>query len=221
MKTIPIQKIILATLAFAFSNWKKLLESSIFPFLMAFPLITIFSEYVDIMNQLLNGGEVQFNFQNLLYPLLFIYGYMALLINIYRIAVKGNNSIVRFGIVLPNRRLGRFFLITLLLSIAEFPSFIFNVLGPFIYFLLIPISLNLVSIANDIPYKKIKLSIGVWGNIFLVNFGLLYIILQLLLWFGVGNFVLLGFNLLSVYWMAISLALSYKVIMANSSTQTH
>ena len=221
MINIPIKKTILATLAFSFSNWKKLLESSIFPFLMGFPLITIFSDYANILNQVLNGGEVQFNFQYLLYPLLFIYGYMALLINIYRITVKGDNSITRFGIVLPNRRLGRFFLISLLLAIAQFPSLILNFLEPLIYFFLIPISLNLVSIANDIPYKKIKLSIGIWGNIFLVNFGLLYILSKLLLWLGVGNFILLGFNLVAVYWMAISFALCYKVIMVSSSTQNH
>ena len=35
MTTMPIQKIIFASLAFAFNNWQKLLEASIFPFLIA------------------------------------------------------------------------------------------------------------------------------------------------------------------------------------------
>ena len=41
MNNIPIRQTILATLAFSFSNWQKLLEVSIFPLLAAIPFITI------------------------------------------------------------------------------------------------------------------------------------------------------------------------------------
>ena len=222
MTTMPIQKIIFASLAFAFNNWQKLLEASIFPFLIALPFITNFRELNVFYNQFFSMGQFQENFDYLmlLYPLMFTYGNMALLINIYRIVVQGNNSIVRFGVVLPNRRLGRFFLITILLAFAQLPGAFLPFLKPFIYFLLIPILLNLVSIANDVPYKKIKLSISVWGNIFLVNFGILYILLKLLELIDVNDFIYLSYDLLSTYWMAITLALCYRVIMANSSTQS-
>ena len=118
MTTMPIQKIIFASLAFAFNNWQKLLEASIFPFLIAFPFITNFRELNVFYNQFFSMGQFleNFDYLMLLYPLMFTYGNMALLINIYRIVVQGNNSIVRFGVVLPNRRLGRFFLIIILLS---------------------------------------------------------------------------------------------------------
>ena len=80
--------------------------------------------------------------------------------------------------------------------------------------------LNLVSIANDVPYKKIKLSIRVWGNIFLVNFGILYILSKLLELIVVKDFIHLGLDFLSMYWMSITLALCYRVIMANNSKQS-
>ena len=222
MTTMPIQKIIFASLAFAFNNWQKLLEASIFPFLIALPFITNFRELNVFYNQFFSMGQFQENFDYLmlLYPLMFTYGNMALLINIYRIVVQGNNSIVSFGVVLPNRRLGRFFLITILLAFAQLPCAFLPFLEPFIYFLLIPIFLNLVSIANDVPYKKIKLSISVWGNIFLVNFGILYVLLKLLELIGVNNFIYLSYDFLSMYWMAITLALCYRVIMANNSKQS-
>ena len=222
MTTMPIQKIIFASLAFAFNNWQKLLEASIFPFLIALPFITNFRELNVFYNQFFSMGQFQENFDYLmlLYPLMFTYGNMALLINIYRIVVQGNNSIVRFGVVLPNRRLGRFFLITILLAFAQLPGAFLPFLEPFIYFLLIPILLNLVSIANDVPFKKIKLSINVWWNIFLVNFGILYILSKLLELIGVNDFIYLGYDFLSMYWMSITLALCYRVIMANSSKQS-
>ena len=222
MKTIPIRKTILATLAFTFSNWQKLLEVSIFPFLMALPLITILPELMVVLQaQLFGVGEVGvYPDYYQLYLLMFDYGYMALVINIYQMVISGNKSIARLGVVLPSLRFGRFFLLFILLSIAtQFPIFISPFLLPVIYFLLIPISLNLVSIANDVPYKKIKLSISVWGNIFLVNFGIIYILSKLLEWIEVNDFIHLGYDFLSMYWMSITLALCYRVIMANSSTQ--
>ena len=89
MKTIPIRKTILATLAFTFSNWQKLLEVSIFPFLMAFPLITILPELmITLQAQLFGIGEVRaYPDYYQLYLLMFDYGYMALVINIYRICL--------------------------------------------------------------------------------------------------------------------------------------
>ena len=61
MKTIPILKTILASLAFAINNWQKLLEVSIFPLLMMIPFITILPEVIVVMQaQLLGNGAVSY-----------------------------------------------------------------------------------------------------------------------------------------------------------------
>ena len=60
MTNIPIRQTILATLAFTFSNWQKLLELSIFPLLAAIPFITILPELMTILqSQLFGVGEIQ------------------------------------------------------------------------------------------------------------------------------------------------------------------
>jgi hypothetical protein len=148
MNNIPIKQTILASLAFAFSYWKNLLEASIFPLLMALPLISIFPELVNAFQaQFFGIGQSQGYPENAqIYMLMFDYGYISLLINIYRLVVKGANSTARVGIVLPSLRLGRFFLLFLFLSlITQIPLFIgYPLLSIVVYFLLIPMSLNLV-----------------------------------------------------------------------------
>ena len=112
MKNFPIRQTILATLAFTFSNWKKLLEVSIFPLLAALPFITILPELMTILQaQFFGVGEVK-AYPRLyeLYLLMFDYAYMALIINIYRLVVSGGQSVARLGVVMPNLRLGRFFI---------------------------------------------------------------------------------------------------------------
>ena len=223
MKNIPIRQTTLATLAFTFSNWKKLLEVSIFPLLAALPFITILPELMTILQaQLFGIGEVQAypRFYEL-YLLMFDYAYMALIINIYRLVVSGSQSVARLGVVIPSLRLGRFFLLFIFLSIAtQFPIFISPFLVPVIYFLLIPISLNLVGLANDVPYKRIKLNLGVQFSVFLIKLGVPIILVGLTIIVGVNEMIFWGIMALIMYWMAVSFALCYRVIMANSSTQS-
>ena len=223
MKNIPIRKTTLATLAFTFSNWQKLLEVSIFPLLAALPFITILPELMTILQaQLFGIGEVQAypRFYEL-YLLMFDYAYMALIINIYRLVVSGSQSVARLGVVIPSLRLGRFFLLFIFLSIAtQFPIFISPFLVPVIYFLLIPISLNLVGLANDVSYKRIKLNLGVQFSVFLIKLGVPIILVGLTIIVGVNEMIFWGIMALIMYWMAISFALCYRVIMANSSTQS-
>ncbi|MDP6162928.1 MAG: hypothetical protein QGF84_00290 [Candidatus Thioglobus sp.] len=223
MKNIPIRQTTLATLAFTFSNWQKLLEVSIFPLLAALPFITILPELMTILQaQLFGVGEVQAypRFYEL-YLLMFDYAYMALIINIYRLVVSGSQSVARLGVVIPSLRLGRFFLLFIFLSIAtQFPIFISPFLVPVIYFLLIPISLNLVGLANDVPYKRIKLNLGVQFSVFLIKLGVPIILVGLTIIVGVNEMIFWGIMALIMYWMAISFALCYRVIMANSSTQS-
>ena len=222
MNNIPIRQTILATLAFAFSNWQKLLEFSVFPFLAAIPFITILPELMTILQaQLFGVGEVkEYPRFYELYLIMFDYAYMALIINIYRLVVSGHGSVARLGVVFPSLRLGRFFLLFLFLSIAtQFPIIISPFLVPIIYFLLIPMSLNLVGLANDAPYKKNKLRLSVQFGILVIKLGVPAILVGLIILFGVGEIIFWAAMVLIIFWMAISFALCYKVIMANNSAQ--
>ena len=223
MNNIPIKQTILATLAFSYSNWQKILEVSIFPLLAAIPFITILPELmVTLQAQLFGVGEVQEypRFYEL-YLIMFDYAYMALIINIYRLVVKGDQAVARLGVVFPNLRLGRFFLLFLFLSLAtQFPIFISPFLVPIIYFLLIPMSLNLVGLANDVSYTKIKLSLSVQFGVLIIKLGVPAILLSLIILLGVGQVIFWVVMGLIVYWMAISFALCYKVILANNSAQS-
>ena len=223
MNNIPIKQTILATLAFSYSNWQKILEVSIFPLLAAIPFITILPELmVTLQAQLFGVGEVQEypRFYEL-YLLMFDYAYMSLIINIYRLVVKGDQAVARLGVVFPNLRLGRFFLLFLFLSLAtQFPIFISPFLVPIIYFLLIPMSLNLVGLANDVSYAKIKLSLSVQFGVLIIKLGVPAILLGLIILLGVGQVIFWVIMGLIVYWMAISFALCYKVILANNSAQS-
>ena len=224
MNNIPIRQTILATLAFSFSNWQKLIEVSIFPLLAAIPFITILPELMVILQaQLFGVGEVQEypRFYEL-YLLMFDYSYMALIINIYRLVVSGESSVARLGVVFPSLRLGRFFLLFLFLSIAtQFPIFISPFLVPIVYFLLIPMSLNLVGLANDASFKKNKLTLGIQFGVLIIKLGVPAILLGLTILLGVGEVFFWFVMGLIVYWMAISFALCYRVILANNSAQNH
>ena len=224
MNNIPIKQTILATLAFSYSNWQKILEVSIFPLLAAIPFITILPELmVTLQAQLFGVGEVQEypRFYEL-YLIMFDYAYMALIINIYRLVVKGDQAVARLGVVFPNLRLGRFFRLVLFLSLAtQFPIFISPFLVPIIYFLLIPMSLNLVGLANDASFTKIKLSLSVQFGVLIIKLGVPAILLGLIILLGVGQVIFWVVMGLIVYWMAISFALCYRVILANNSAQSH
>ena len=223
MNNIPTKQTILATLAFSYSNWQKIIEVSIFPLLAAIPFITILPELmVTLQAQLFGVGEVkEYPRFYELYLLMFDYAYMALIINIYRLVVKGDQAVARLGVVFPNLRLGRFFLLFLFLSLAtQFPIFISPFLVPIIYFLLIPMSLNLVGLANDVSYTKIKLSLSVQFGVLIIKLGVPAILLGLIILLGVGQVIFWVVMGLIVYWMAISFALCYKVILANNSAQS-
>lgn len=137
MNNIPIKQTIFASLAFAFSNWQKLIEVSVFPFFMMilsliniFPMIT-FQSQSSISELLAN-----LNFYHLIYALMFIYGYIALVINICRMVVAGNNSIAKFGLELPSLRFGRFFFYLLFLTLCNFQLFFLLILYQSFTFLL-------------------------------------------------------------------------------------
>jgi hypothetical protein len=166
------------------------------------------------------GSEIPDNINfHVTYFLMFIYASMAMLINVYRLVILGNNSINRLGFVLPSLRLGRFFLLAILLGIGQAITLASIYLLPF-FLLLVPLTLNLVSIANDVPYKRIEVTWQARLNIFLINFIGPFILISLI---GLieNDYLDSFFSFISIYWTSISIALCYKVIMANSSKQTH
>ena len=139
---------------------------------MCLPLATVLPELMNIINSTYNPEvmlESDVNFP-LIYLLMFIYATLALLMNVYRIVVSGNNSVARLGIVIPNVRVGRFLLLSIPLVMGQIISLFIPFLFPIVYLLLIPISLNLISIANDVPYKSIQVSFRARLNIFIINF---------------------------------------------------
>ena len=220
MTTIPIIQTILASLAFAFSNWKKLIEVSVFPFfMMTLSLITFFPMVTFQSQSSISELLANLNFYHLIYALMFIYGYIALVINIYRMVVAGNNSIAKFGLELPSLRFGRFFLLFIVFNFAQLPIIFSPYLIPVIYFLVIPLLLNLVSIANDVPYKKIKLQFNIQSSVMFVCLGIPFILLLLVVLISGEIKLILFFQVLSIYWTAISSALCYRVIVANNSAQ--
>ena len=166
------------------------------------------------------GSEIPDNINfHVTYLLMFIYASMAMLINVYRLVILGNNSVNRLGFVLPNLRFGRFFLLAILLGVGQAITLASIYLLPF-YLLLVPLTLNLVSIANDVPYKRIEVTWQSRLNIFLINFIGPFILISLI---GLieNDYLDSFFSFISIYWTSISIALCYKVIMANSSTQSH
>ena len=220
MTTMPIIQTILASLAFTFSNWKKLIEVSVFPFfMMALSLIAFFQVVTFQSQSSIIELLASLNLYHLIFVLIFIYGYVALVINIYRMVVSGNNSIAKFGLELPSLRFGRFFLLFSVYNIVQFPIIFSPYLIPVIYFLIIPLLLNLVSIANDVSYKKIKLQFNIQSSVMFVCLGIPFILLLLVVLISGEIKLMLFFQVLSIYWTAISSALCYRVIVANNSAQ--
>ena len=127
---------------------------------------------------------------------------------------------------MPSLRLGRFFLLFLFLSlITQIPLFIgYPFLSIVVYFLLIPMSLNLVSSANDAPYQRVKLRLTTQFSVFFLKLGIPLLVAAILSFvFSIIGFVGFLFWLAIVaivYWMAICFALCYRVIMANNSAQS-
>ena len=108
--------------------------------------------------------------------------------------------------------------------VTQIPLFIgYPFLSIVVYFLLIPMSLNLVSSANDVPYQRVKLRLTTQFTVFFLKLGVPLLVAAILSFaFSIIGFVGFLFWLAIVaivFWMAISFALCYRVIMANNSEQ--
>ncbi len=69
------------------------------------------------------------------------------------------------------------------------------------------------------PYKKNKLRLSVQFGILIIKLGVPAILVGLIILLGVGEIIFWAAMVLIIFWMAISFALCYKVIMANNSAQ--
>ncbi|TEU20914.1 MAG: hypothetical protein E3I13_03570 [Gammaproteobacteria bacterium] len=230
MNALPINKIFLAGFAFALTHWKKIIEISIFPILISLPFLMVVPELLGLMEQLFNGGElldIQLPENMMIYLLLFFYGYVTLSINMYRLVVLGEQSIAGFIPVLDVNKIIRFVGLTFFVGLVTvIPVMITGMplLQLIVYFLIIPITLNFVSIAIDQPSKyKWNLSFTTHMNLFFLQailpalVGMLFAALANVV--GLGSILEWAVKVVLFYWTLVTLALCYQLIQANNSAQ--
>jgi hypothetical protein len=199
MNILPINKIILASFAFALTHWKKIVEISIVPIIVSIPFLLIVLPMIIELFEL--GGLLVLASENgdqkglvdmlnkavlpdntFLYLIFLLYGYIILSINIYRLVILGSDSVVVFKPISDAVQIFRFIGLTLFLGfvlsaafvIAFFLSFgsfsVANLSQLIVYFLIIPITLNFVNIAIQQPSKyKWNLNFVTQANLFLLQ----------------------------------------------------
>lgn len=215
-----INKIIIASFAFVFSHWQKLLEISILPLLLATPLLLLLPDLLPLINLVLtdkNLPDIELPDYLSLYILLFFYAYIHLAINVYRLVSLGGDAVRSFVPIVDFKKIMRFVGLTLFIALATtLPVMLSGLyfLQLVVYFLLMPLMLNFVNIAIDKPLKyKWNLSLNWYFNLFLLQiiFPALITILHeisgidILFW---------PIKIIVFYWTLISLSLCYQLITA-------
>ncbi|CAC9437707.1 hypothetical protein [bacterium endosymbiont of Bathymodiolus sp. 5 South] len=232
MNQLPIYKIFVAGFAFVLTHWKKIIEISILPLLLALPLLSLSAEIIELIGiftkeSTVKPENIQVPSNVLVYSLLFLYGYASLSVNMYRLVVFGVQS-VSWMSIFKIRQIVGFIGLTFFINLATgVPSLLVNQIWLYlvISFFLIPISLNFINIATDQPLKfKWELNVVTQINLFLLQ-----IILPLLIAIVV-NFLISSLELASViswivkviifYWSSITLALCYQLITKESQSNT-
>ncbi len=223
MNILPINKIILASFAFAFTNFKKILEMSVIPVAISIPFLTIFPDMLEIIQSVYAGEKVvdiQMPENMMIYLLLFSYGYLSLSINVYRLVVLGADSVSSFVPVLDFNKIIRFIALTLFVGLATMiPVMITGVafLQLIMYFLILPLTLNFINISIDLPSKyRWGLSFPTQVNLFFLQIILPSIVGMLFsaLISSVGMPIALEWvvKVIVFYWTLINLALCYQLI---------
>ena len=249
MNALPINKIFLAGFAFALTHWKKIIEISILPIIVSIPFFLVVLPMIfelDDLGKLLvlasQGGDQKGVVDILermvwpdnvfLYLILFLYGHLMLSINIYRLVILGRDSVAAFK---PNsnavqifRFIGlTFFLGFVFASVTVLTFFLSlgslgGIFQLIVYFLIIPITLNFVSIATDQPSKyKWNLSFTTHMNLFFLQailpalVGMLFAALSNIV--GLGSILEWVAKVVVFYWTLVTLALCYQLIQTNSS----
>lgn len=228
MNTLPINKIILASFAFALTHWKKIFEISIVPIAVSLPFLLILPQMFQIMEAVFQGNEITdivLPEGTMLYLLLFLYGYVSLSINMYRLVILGPDSVSITTPIFKIGQIARFVGLTLTVGFATTVPVMLTGIGflqLIVYFLIIPITLNFVNIAIQQPSKyKWNLNFVSQANLFLLQAiipALIGMITTVLF-----NFIGLpeGFSwtikVIVFYWSLVNLALCYQLIQANAS----
>jgi hypothetical protein len=176
MNILPINKIILASFAFALTHWKKVVEISILPVAISLPLLLILPQMFELMEVVFQGGdltEVVLPDNTPIYLLLFLYGYIMLSVNMYRLVVLGEQNVSAMSPIFNIRQIFRFIGLTLFVGfITTVPVMLTGIgfLQLIIYFLIMPMTLNFVNIAINQPSNyKWKLNFISQANLFLLQ----------------------------------------------------
>ena len=231
MNALPINKIFLAGFAFALTHWKKVLEISIIPLLVSLPFLTIFPDLLALMEQVFAAEklvEVSFPEHSLLYLMLFFYGYISLSINMYRLVILGENSVSGLAPIIDIGMILKFVGLTLFIgAVTVFPVMITGValLQLVMYFLIIPVTLNFINIATNKPSQyKWGLSFPTHMNLFFLQavlpamVTLLFSALVNII--GFGGFIEWVVRVVVFYWTLVTLALCYRLIIANNEEKS-
>ena len=230
MNILPINKIILASFAFALTHWKKVVEISILPVAISLPLLLILPQMFELMEVVFQGGDladVVLPDNTPIYLLLFLYGYIMLSVNMYRLVVLGTQNVSAMSPIFNISQIFRFIGLTLFVGFVTIVPVMLTGIGflqLIIYFLIMPMTLNFVNIAINQPSNyKWKLNFVSQANLFLLQ----AIIPALIGMIFTSLFSAIGFpeafgwvvKAILFYWSLVNLALCYQLIQeANTST---
>ncbi len=227
MIILPINKVILASFAFALTHWKKIIEISILPALICTPFLMILPQMLEIMTSMLNTGEmvsVQAPDNMGIYLFMFLYGYLSLSINMYRLVMLGEESVSTMSLVFDVNQIMRFIGLTLIVGIVTtLPVMLTGM--PFLqlimYFLIIPITLNFVNISIAQPSKyKWNLGFVTQVNLFFLQAVLPAVVgmifSALFTSIGLPEVFTWVVKVVVFYWTMVNLALCYQLIIKDS-----
>ncbi len=212
MNNLPIIKISLAALVILLNNYKKIITISIIPILMTLPMLATLSTILqDFIPNQTTISEINVSNIFILYVVLFIYGFSALHINLYRLLIYGNNSIFNFSII-PFTIVIKFIAIYILISIMTLAPIVLqlSILQPFIFILIAHFMLNLVLIALD---KKltIKLNFIQRVNIAILQFIIPMFILLIVSLTNITALIIIA-KIILMYWSAVNLTIIFTRI---------
>ncbi len=226
MNILPINKILVASFAFALTHWKKIIEISILPVVVSLPFLLILPQMFELMEVAFQGGDITTIIlpDNLmLYLVLFLYGYVNVSINIYRLVILGPQSVSIKTPIVNLSQIARFVGLTLMVGfVTTVPVMLTGIgfLQLIIYFLIIPVTLNFINIAIGEPSKyKWQLNFVTQANLFLLQaiipalIGMISSVLFSSI--GLPEVFEWSVKVIVFYWSVINLALCYQLI------QTH
>ena len=226
MNILPINKILVASFAFALTHWKKIIEISILPVVVSLPFLLILPQMFELMEVAFQGGDITtitLPDNLMLYLVLFLYGYVNVSINIYRLVILGPQSVSIKTPIVNLSQIARFVGLTLMVGfVTTVPVMLTGIgfLQLIIYFLIIPVTLNFINIAIGEPSKyKWQLNFVTQANLFLLQaiipalIGMISSVLFSSI--GLPEVFEWSVKVIVFYWSVINLALCYQLI------QTH